>query len=403
MKWKNMFVALTLLCLVVLLAGCGGGEEYLENHDSIDVMCEDDFEFTLTLLPEGAAADQLTWTIGKGKDVITDAGRNGTSAVFHADRPGYATVEARGNIGKDYYCETFKVYVIPQGGIRFTQDEYYIMGGSETVLELTYDDWDDAHGYAFKDRISITAEPDIEGKIEFMASNDKGLARRIRAINTKADSPEEFIFKALCGISEDEACVIKCHRNDPAQVALYYAKGRPGPRTEGNVITLECFDGDYDNSFDQEYVSQMGKDPKGKYAVCSQEYQNGSVHFKCGLMSQLPDYLRPDSMAEVEYLLQYRPGEPVHITDYFEEGTGKRIPAYQSTVDIVLVNAVTGEVKENICTLYGGKEFSSKMDVWKGSESVFGSDVTDREINEVLFSEIAKLWESEGYEVKRSE
>ncbi|MBQ9828047.1 MAG: hypothetical protein IJM62_05135, partial [Lachnospiraceae bacterium] len=227
---------------------------------------------------------------------------------------------------------------------------------------------------------------------------------RYRVVNTEGDSLEEFTIKAVSGDYEDEAKVFICHRNDPVQVALYYANGeKTAPKISGSTVTLDVFDGSLDGSGDKSAVSEMGRSPKGKYAIVSQEYADGSMSFKSGLMSQLPPDKLPHALSEIEYLIQYRPGEPVHITDYIVEGTGEKVPAYQKAIDIVVVNVVTGETEETICTLYGGKEFSSQMEVWEGTKVVFGDDIPNSEINDAIYGQIKKLWEDEGYEVRRAE
>ena len=389
------------LFAALFLIGCGSRvEEHFEDADEIDAVTGQDLELTLKLMPDGASAGDLEWTIEQGDGVLSYKGLNGRSAVYHADKAGYTKVMARGNMNGEYYSKIFNIYVFPESGIGFTKGEYYCMGGTETVIALTYDGIDDAGAYSLEDKVRLTIEPDMQGKMEFMSSSDGPLARRLRIINKDGDSPDEFVIKADCGVSQDEARIYICHRNDPVQVALYYAKNLEYPAIEGNAVTLERFDASFDGTFDSEYVTRMGRAPKGKYAVCSGEFADGSAYFKCGLMSQLPEDLRPGSLEEVEYLIRYRPGEPVYVTDYFVEGTGEKVPAYQKAVDIVIVNAATGETIDTITTLYGGKEFSPEMEVWEGTKSVFGSDVESSEINKVIIAEIAKLWEAEGYNVK---
>jgi hypothetical protein len=382
---KKLVLLLLAVALLLPLAGCGEKKEYY-SHEAVTMNVGESRSLALTSIPEGLTAGDYSWPTGAAYVLSVD--ENG---AVTAVMPGEQTVYAYATYRNTTYYESFPI-TVPSDvtALMMSYPELNLLIG-DTFMWLTAKP-DGTFGP--DDRVVWTCSDEAERTIEMKnVVSDFNSQVTVHAWNQTGSAdlsyPATAIITAQMGKWSAECRVTVYDRNSPDQLLDYInAGGLNGFYTmEDNAVTLN---GPYSSldmmDGDAAVRSRFGTEPAGKYAVLL-TYREAGAPLGLGFMALLPPEYLPARYEQVEYILRARSGEPIHVCDY-----GGGVKGLEPTVEIVLEDAVTGEVLTVYETLYGANDFPQKVIVTEGVTEYFSANPSQDEVGDALIRAIGALW-----------
>lgn len=375
-KRTALRIAMIVYTCVILLSITGCYHEKIRTVHEISMQMGETVQLTPENIPGGKSAEDYTWSCGS---VLTLSGAGSITANEMGSSYASASLIYK---GKEYF-------------------EYFEVTVETVVNELTLDE---TQAVLRKGgQLSLTALPDIEmPPFEEIGwkSSDESVVTVERSTNmhnfddsmsvVTAVGAGNATVTAFFGDTEAQ-CQITVFAPTNADEMLVYIDALQ----DNNHFTFEGTDyyrmTKFKTSLSADELKDVGSAPNGKYLILWEDDSYGegdSFDEAYDFTALLPPEYRPQSLAEVEYIIRAIEGEPIYAGVY--EGGVK---GFVRTADLVIENAVTGEIVKTLDTLQGAA-LPDKIYVSEDHppEEYYGYPVKMSALRDRLLEFISKMW-----------